>query len=71
MIDGIYNMGIYLIDKAGNSTFTTSTFLLDTTPPYVINSSLNSTTLNYTFTQIQVSVGDAGVGIDLSPVKPL
>lgn len=69
MIDGIYNMGIYLIDKAGNSTFTTSTFLLDTTPPYVINSSLNSTTLNYTFTQIQVSVGDAGVGIDLSPVK--
>jgi flagellar hook assembly protein FlgD len=69
MVDGMYNMGIYLVDKAGNSTFTTSTFLLDTTPPYVINSSLNSTTLNYTFTQIQISVGDAGVGIDLSLVK--
>lgn len=64
--DGVYNLGVYLVDKAGNATFTNSSFILDTTPPYVVSSSLSYTCINYTVSQVQVTVRDDGVGIDLS-----
>ncbi len=67
--DGVYNLGIYLVDMAGNATFTNSSFMLDTTPPYIVDSSLSYTCINYTITQIQVTVRDDGVGIDLSSSK--
>jgi len=64
--DGVYNLGIYLVDKAANSTFTSTAFILDTTAPYIVSYSPSSTLINYTITQIQVIVRDDGVGLTLT-----
>lgn len=61
--DGKYDLVIYLVDKAGNSSSTYTYFILDRTPPYVISSSLTQTLINYTFSQIKITIKDDTSGI--------
>ncbi len=67
--DGKYDLVIYLVDKAGNSSNTYTYFLLDRTSPYIIDTNLNQTLINYTLSQIRVVVKDDIVGIHTDTQK--
>ncbi len=67
--DGKYDLVIYLVDKAGNSSNTYTYFVLDRTPPYIIDTNLTQTLMNYTLSQIRVIVKDDTVGIHTDTQK--
>ncbi|MEN2983595.1 MAG: Ig-like domain repeat protein [Dictyoglomaceae bacterium] len=67
--DGKYDLVISLIDKAGNSSSTYTYFVLDRTAPYIISTSLTQTLINYTLSQIKITVKDDTVGIHTNTQK--
>lgn len=67
--DGRYDLTIYLVDKAGNNTTSYTYFVLDRTPPMIISSTLTQTFINYTISQIKITVQDATTGINTYTLK--
>ncbi|MGB9856873.1 MAG: Ig-like domain repeat protein [Dictyoglomaceae bacterium] len=67
--DGRYDLSIYLVDKAGNNTTSYTYFVLDRTPPTIISSTLPQTFVNYTISQIKITVQDATTGINTYTLK--
>jgi hypothetical protein len=61
--DGRYDLTIYLVDKAGNISTSYTYFVLDRTPPTIIYSTLTQTLINYTISQIEVTIRDETTGV--------
>ncbi|PMQ01931.1 MAG: hypothetical protein CBR30_02765 [Dictyoglomus sp. NZ13-RE01] len=67
--DGRYDLTIYLVDKAGNNTTTYTYFVIDRTPPKIISSTLPQTYVNYTLSQIKITVQDDTTGVSTYTLK--